>query len=348
MAPFYKYCFPCIVAMAALIPVHSFAQFKGGIDDGAEMAFSGNQPMGRNIFRGGVDDGTNTFLASNQPLGRNIFKGGVDDGTDVFLASNQPLGRNIFKGGIDDGTDMFLASNQPLGRNIFKGGVEDGSDFALASNQPLGRNIFTGGANDGWAMAFKANTPLPVTLTDFSGRWQDNNGLLFWKTTTEINTAYFELERSFDGNTYSKIQQITAAGNSTTTQNYQYADVDIKKLVPAGVTTVYYRLRSVDKDGAATYSGVVLLKLTGTSNNVEYAVFPNPATSFITITASGLPSVEGTYIRLADVSGKVLLLQKMIASRQQIAVAAYPSGTYFLQLVSTDKVVYTQKIIIRK
>ena len=302
--------------------------------------------MGRNIFRGGNDDGTNVTIATNQPLGRNIFRGGNDDGTDVTIAPNQPLGRNIFRGGNDDGTDMFLSSNQPLGRNIFRGGNDDGTDVTIATNQPLGRNIFTGGVNDGWAMAVKINTPLPITLTDFNGRWQDNNGLLFWKTTSEINTNYFELERSYDGNNFSRVQQIAAAGNSTTIKNYQYADVDIKKLVPAGTTTIYYRLRTVDKDGAATYSGVVLLKLSNTS--VEYAVFPNPATSFITITASGLPAVEGTYIRLADVSGKVLLLQKMTASRQQVEVQAYPSGTYFLQLVTADKVVYTQKIIIRK
>jgi hypothetical protein len=323
------------------------AQFKGGSDDGADFAVAFNQPLGRNIFRGGVDDGTDFAIANNQPLGRNIFRGGVDDGADFAAAFSQPLGRNIFFGGADDGTDFAIANNQPLGRNIFRGGVDDGTDFAIANNQPLGRNIYTGGANDGWAMAFVANTPLPITLSDFNGRWQQNDGLLFWKTTTEINSSHFELERSFDGNSYTKIQTVNAAGQSNTTLNYSYTDVNIKKLVPANINSIYYRLRSVDKDGSATYSGVVVLKVSNT-NEVEYAVFPNPAKDFVTITATQLPAVENAYIRLADVTGKVLILQKMTSSRQQISVSPYPNGTYFLQLITSDKVVYTQKIIIRK
>lgn len=346
MAACYKIYFT-VLLFIVLLPGSLPAQFRGGNDDGVTVRFAASQPLGRNLFLGGSDDGSEVTLASNQPLGRNIFLGGVNDGISFNLASNQPLGRNIFLGGSDDGFEATLASNQPLGRNIFKGGNDDGFDVTLASNQPLGRNIFTGGINDGWAMAFASNVPLPITLTDFSGQWQQNDALLFWKTTTETASSHFELERSFDGRNFSSIQRIAAAGQSSTAKSYRYTDINLKKLLPAGITTVYYRLQSVDKNGAATYSGIVMLKVSA-SNEVEYAVFPNPASDFITITASQLPAVEGAYIRLADVLGKVLVLQKMVSSRQQVSVSAYPGGTYFLQLVTAEKVIYTQKIIIRK
>ncbi|MBO2010121.1 T9SS type A sorting domain-containing protein [Hymenobacter negativus] len=325
------------------------AQFRGGVDDGTHFSQTSNQLLGRNIFLGGIDDGTSFGLAASQPFGRNIFLGGIDDGTSFGLAANQPFGRNIFLGGIDDGAALSLTTGQPFGRNIFLGGIDDGSNSSQVPAQPLGRNIFPGGGNDGWAIAFKSkdDTPLPVTLTDFSGHWQQNDALLLWQTATEVNTSHFELERSFDGNTFAPIQRIAAAGQSTSPKNYQYTDVAVNTLLPAGAAYAYYRLRSVDINGAATYSGVVVLQATR-SSKIEYAVFPNPAQDVVTITATALPATGGAYIRLVDVTGKVLLLQKMTSDRQQISVSAFVDGLYFLQLMAADKVVYTQRIIISK
>jgi hypothetical protein len=341
----------CLVLVATTT---ANAQFKGGVDDGTHVGQTSNQPLGRNIFVGGTDDGTSVGLAANQPFGRNIFLGGTDDGTSLGLATNQPFGRNIFVGGVDDGTSVGLAANQPFGRNIFLGGIDDGTSLGLAASQPLGRDIFLGGGNDGWALAFKTagNTPLPVTLTEFSGRWQQHDALLSWATATEVNSSYFELERSFDGKAFTKVQQIAAAGQSVSVRNYQYVDVAVGKLLPADAANVYYRLRSVDKDGTATYSGIVVLKaISGsgnTSTGIEYAVFPNPARDFVTISISQFPTAGEAYIRLLDVSGRVLLMQKMTSSPQQLSVSAFAGGLYFLQLIAAEKVVYTQRIIISK
>ena len=322
-------------------------QFRGGNGDGANVALGSNQPLGRNIFRGGDEDGGNFALGSNQPFGRNIFRGGTDDGLDFALGSNQPLGRNIFLGGVNDGTNFALGSNQLLGRNIFVGGADDGIDFALASNQPLGRNIFTGGVNDGWAMAFASNLPLPITLSDFNGQWQQENALLSWKTSSELNTSHFELERSFDGNNFTAITRVNAAGQSSTERIYNYSDVGVKKLIPNNGTTIYYRLKAFDKNGTSTYSGIVILK-TSNSSVIQYAVFPNPAKDFITISTIGqLPLIAAT-MRLADISGKILMVEKLTAAKQQFSVSALTNGTYFLQVLSDGKVAYTQKIIIQK
>ena len=331
----------------AALPCSMLAQFKGGTGSGYTYSQSTSQPLGRNIFTGGTDDGVNTAVALNQPLGRNIFAGGTDDGTSVAAALSQPFGRNIFLGGSDDGANVADALTQPLGRNIFTGGTDDGTNVSAALGQPLGRNIFLGGADDGWAMAFSSNLALPVTLSDFNGRWQLNDALLVWKTAMETNSAYFELERSFDGANFKNIHRTTAAGQSTAEKSYQYADVNVQKLLPPGNTSVYYRLRSIDKNGTGTYSAVVVLKA-ATVNGVEYAVFPNPAKDIITISASSVAPALETYIRFADANGKLLMLQKMTGNRQQVSVANYPSGIYYLQLLSANKIVYTQKIIIHK
>ncbi|MBF9222216.1 SUMF1/EgtB/PvdO family nonheme iron enzyme [Hymenobacter ruricola] len=151
---------------------------------------------------------------------------------------------------------MLLA---PLAaRAQFKGGIDDGTHVGQASNRPFGRNIFLGGDDDGWAMARKGEptTPLPVTLTEFGGRWQQRAALLFWKTATETNALHFELERSFDSRTFAKIQRIAAAGHSSSPRSYEYPDANVAQLLPAGSAYVYYRLRTVDNDGTALSIGV--------------------------------------------------------------------------------------------
>jgi hypothetical protein len=334
-------------AVLLLPSISVFAQYKGGSGDGNTFGVVAAISLGRNIFKGGNDDGNNVSTILAQPLGSNIFKGGIDDGTIVGISANQSLGRNIFKGGIDDGTIVAVSANQSLGRNIFKGGIDDGTAVATVLSQPLGRNIFTGGANDGWAMALKNNLALPVTLSDFSGQWQQNNALLLWQTASELNSAYFELQRSFDGSTFTPVGTVAAAGESNTPRNYQYTDANVKSLMQTGsLREVFYRLRSVDKDAKETYSGIVILRADPAANT--YSIFPNPARDVVTITSTEAIVTGNTYIYMADVNGRLLLQKQMTNRQQQLNLSALPSGTYFLQLVNTGKIVYTQKIIIQK
>lgn len=327
------------------------AQFTGGNDDGTHSSQGSSQPLGRNIFLGGNDDGSSVSLAFDQPVGRNIFLGGNDDGSSVSLALDQSVGRNIFLGGNDDGSNVSVAFDQLVGRNIFLGGNNDGSSVSLAADQLIGRTISLGGSGDGWVIALKATTtPLPVTLTDFSGRWQQHDAVLSWQTASEVNSSHFELERSFDGRAFTQIQRVAAAGQSSSPRSYQHTDANISALLPPGVTVIYYRLRSVDITGEATYSGVVVLTAThkASGSAIEYAVFPNPAQDQVTITASQLPAAAGTTICLLDVTGRVLLRQPMTSGRQQLSVSAMANGVYFLQLLAAGKVVYTQRILISK
>lgn len=326
------------------------AQYKGGSGKGNTVAVFSNASLGFNFFKGGPDDGVTFSLGSNKPLGRNIFLGGVNDGHSVGLAANQSLGRNIFLGGSNDGVALALSSNQPIGRNIFLGGANDGISVGVAGNQNLGRNISLGGANDGWAMAMgnaKLNAPLPVVLTDFSGRWQQTDALLSWISAAEINSSHFELERSFDGNSFTRITTKAAAGQSSVPLNYQYIDTAVKGLLPVGATAVYYRLRSVDKDARATYSGVVVLRA-DRGSLTQYSIYPNPARNVITIATTDLTVPGNSVVRLTDVGGRLLKQQLMVNRQQQVDVSALPDGTYFLQIAAAGKLVYTQKIIIHK
>ena len=85
--------------------------------------------------------------------------------------------------------------------------------------------------------------PLPVTAGSFTATQVEDIVLLKWSTEQEINNRYFTIEKSVDGQHYSFLGKVDAAGNSTVTRNYQLTDTN-----PAYGSN-YYRLSQTDMDG---------------------------------------------------------------------------------------------------
>ncbi|RKD19043.1 hypothetical protein BCY91_14300 [Pelobium manganitolerans] len=100
-----------------------------------------------------------------------------------------------------------------------------------------------------------ASSTLPVTLTSFTAKTLDERILLNWKTASEKNNNHFELYRSGDGETFSYLTSLSAAGNTETEQGYQF--IDDNPLT--GIN--YYQLKQVDFDGKSTSVAVTSASL---------------------------------------------------------------------------------------
>ena len=86
-------------------------------------------------------------------------------------------------------------------------------------------------------------TPLPVELMYFNATPVKDGVLVEWSTASEYNSDYFSLERSIDGQSWKQVQEVQAAGNSTSRIDYDYLDQD-----PIHGLS-YYRLKQIDYDG---------------------------------------------------------------------------------------------------
>lgn len=95
--------------------------------------------------------------------------------------------------------------------------------------------------------------PLPVSLIDFTINCVGEGVLLEWQTASEVNNAYFNIEKSEDGIHYEEIDEIEGHGNSNELLSYQSID----RLVTAEKT--YYRLKQTDFDGTFKYIGTKVL-----------------------------------------------------------------------------------------
>ncbi|RXK57716.1 T9SS type A sorting domain-containing protein [Lacibacter luteus] len=180
---------------------------------------------------------------------------------------------------------------------------------------------------------------LPVQLLSFSGNLANGQAQLQWRTSSEINTDHFVIERSVDGRTFAAAGKVNAAGNSAIEMRYSFAD-------PSLTATVYfYRLKMVDADGSFAYSSVVKLQQ---NQSQKITVSPNPFNAVIQINATVAKSGVAD-IRLVDQYGRVVYqtVRTVVQGTNSIQLAklpALPAGHYLLQWHSNG-ITYVEKIL---
>ena len=178
-------------------------------------------------------------------------------------------------------------------------------------------------------------TALPVKLNSFSVQKVNTSTQLDWSTSQELNSSYFNIEKSADGRNWTTIAKVNAAGNSNTVKNYRAFDNNLFN----GIN--YYRLKQYDNDGKFEYSVVKSVSFRKVYNII---VAPNPATDFINISTTKNQSTILT-IQLVDVSGKILKTVLSANDKVKMNVTGISKGLYFIK-VKDENSVQTQKVII--
>ncbi|RZK92877.1 MAG: T9SS type A sorting domain-containing protein [Hymenobacter sp.] len=175
--------------------------------------------------------------------------------------------------------------------------------------------------------------PLPVELTALTAQAvQNRDALLTWTTASEVNSAYFDVERSLDGTSYTKIGQVAAKGNSTTSSNYTFTDASVAARANGAV---YYRLHQVDRDATASYSPVRTVSFTKVAA-VALSLYPNPAQNATTLDVSALPAT-GTYqVLVLDATGRAVRTVSVGGGQlQTLNLTDLASGTYQVLVTGT-------------
>lgn len=183
--------------------------------------------------------------------------------------------------------------------------------------------------------------PLPVVLVSFTGQTQRTGSQLAWVTASELNSAYFAVERSADGQAFSQIAQVAAAGNSATALTYSYLDA----LAPAG--TSYYRLRQVDQDGTVAYSPVVALSCAQALGEAKPQVYPTVFDAELRVALPGTSAPQPATVALLAADGRPVYSQALQLGAAPQALAALPAlapGVYLLR-VATAAGASTQRVV---
>lgn len=135
-----------------------------------------------------------------------------------------------------------------------------------------------------------ATTPLPIELINFNVNSENDIVHINWKTLTETNNDYFEVQRSLDGKTWKTISKVKGAGNSNDIIDYE----EIDRSPYPGIS--YYKLKQVDYDGKSEEFGPI-------SVEVDFDFYPNPFDTYIKVP-------KKSNIVLTDIDGRILNISK--------------------------------------
>ena len=217
------------------------------------------------------------------------------------------------------GQDLFYARDANV---IFA----NGDSYRIDPNRPAG--TFTSFAR------LISGITLPVTFSNYDVKCNDKGALIKWSTATEQNSDRFEIQRSTNGIDWATIDNVIAAGSSTSLRNYQYLDIY------GG--TAFYRIRQVDTDGRFIYTAIKSTNCK--AGQFDITLFPVPAKDKLNIVVQSDKELK-TDLQVLDMTGKIV--QRTIIQINKgnnnivLDINNLPGGQYLL--VSSDPAVLINK-----
>ena len=175
-------------------------------------------------------------------------------------------------------------------------------------------------------------SPLAVSLQSFNGAIVNSTAKLNWTSASEINAKQFVVEASSDKKNFASVGTV-AAKNVKGLNSYEFETA-------APATTTYYRLKMVDKNGAFSYSPVVVLNASVSTKKLT--VFPNPAVN--TITLSHAQALEGASVKILNAAGKTVSVSNLQtgATQTTVDVSKLTKGTYIVSVENNGQKVVSQ------
>ncbi len=249
-------------------------------------------------------------------------------GTDVqFMMTKSSLNEN----------GWFKARNMPSGISSKFGttapttnSIKDwtATGFTFGSNAEV-----NGSSKTHYYFASKGGGVLPVELLSFKANLDGKAVRIEWETASEINSSHFLVERSFDGENFEIIGQVTAAGESSEAITYEFFDY------APGDENNYYRLKQIDFDDAFEYFNTVVVNGTTGTEMTHMNLYPNPVldeANFYFDSRDG-----GTYtVQIFNPLGTEIYSASMFASEGgnnlKVDVMLYDPGYYIAVIAGPD------------
>jgi hypothetical protein len=190
-----------------------------------------------------------------------------------------------------------------------------------------------------WPYIYATNL-LPIELSAFDARANKNDIDIYWTTASETNTSEFVIEKTTDGQNFTMVSKVKAAGNSTTTRNYS-----VKDLKPI-LGNNYYRLKEIDIDGKINFGELVSARFS--KDFTGLSVMPNPAQNEIGVNFTSAKNAVAM-INIVDSKGVVVYTKMLLADNDglntyPVNISLWQPGIYSVRLLNTDETLNTRFI----
>ena len=205
---------------------------------------------GYNVIR------TDSILHCLRTIRDSSFKKGVP----CFVTTTQPrtspgFNNSAIKAKLAELKDSILAEFGFFAIDFYTGLIAPDSSLLYDSGDQthmnaIGHNIMFQRILEKNIFATIGTSALPATFLQFNTVYKNNTNIITWSTAKETDVAYYEIQRSEDGRSFSKIATVKANNNFGNNQ-YQYTDDRPLK------GWNYYKIVIVDRDGKKHASPVM-------------------------------------------------------------------------------------------
>ena len=227
--------------------------------------------------------------------------------------------------------DNFTASSSPVnlnGNTIF--------NFTVTADP-------ASSATDRFKIVFYPQGTLPVTFTSIKAVQQANDIAVEWKVENQTNIKQYEVEKSTDCRSFTKVGTQIATGANGTAATYNWLDVH------AVSGDNFYRVKSVGFGGDVQYTRIVKVRMG--KGVPAITVYPNPVTDRI-VTLQFTDMAKGNYtINLVNNLGQTVQ-SKLISHNGANAAQSFAidrgvtKGNYQLKVVKPGGEKEVMKLVI--
>ncbi|MEQ8357969.1 MAG: T9SS type A sorting domain-containing protein [Cytophagales bacterium] len=166
-------------------------------------------------------------------------------------------------------------------------------------------------------------SPLPIELLNFEASIENENVVLNWVTTREVNNDFYTIERSENSFSWEEIGNTPADLSESELKEYFYLDQN------PYIGINYYRLKQTDLDGKFTYSKIRFVNF-NKDISTQLSVFPNPNSGEFRI-INEESDIE--FLKMYDMLGNEIFIHSELSGNNAlIKVDNVKKGIYLLRI----------------
>jgi hypothetical protein len=261
----------------------------------------------------------------------------------LFNPSGNVIDAVIWGGGQSLPTTMSTATTGSCSSNsvTLPSGASNYENIGIPSNGQSHERVTDGSLT--WQLTSSPTLggtnapPLPVELISFTAKAEAKGNVLEWVTATELNNEYFEISRSFDGESFTAIAKVDGHGTTSSVHHYSYTDNGSQSIA----NMIYYSLRQYDFDGKMSSGNIITVK---PKNNISFNVFATENTIQLNLTDVLPYSVT---VKIVSVTGEVINETTLPEGSDVMSIKVPASaGIYFIGLYSGSDVM-TRKVVVQ-
>lgn len=257
----------------------------------------------------------------------------LDHGVECYITTTQP--RNSFS--LPGRTQLKVIADSTIRRfkdysiDFFYELVDLDNDLKIRPEYSLGDGIHLNPAGhtvlkDKVVQKNIVLAPVPVYFSGINAQVRNHDVMLGWTFENPQQTLdYFKVERSNDGTNYEVIGQLASNGNRT----LSYLDREL----PEG--NYFYRVRSIEKNGAQTVSKVVMVRIRNTNSFTGTEVFIRGHK--LVLNKLSLHSEKALW-KLTDLNGKTILKGEILPGTNnfEMDISSLSPAMYIISLYNRE------------